>query len=66
MKTKLTSLDMQPDPEIARKQRMQQIAKKNRLQQMKQQQQQEQAFQQHEIDHKPDMSQYSGSYVPNQ
>jgi hypothetical protein len=58
---------MQPDPEIARKQRMQQIAKKNRLQQMKQQQQQqEQAFQQHEIDHKPDMSQYSGSYVPNQ
>jgi len=31
-------LDMQPDPEIARKQRMQQIAKKNRLQQMKQQQ----------------------------
>jgi hypothetical protein len=36
-------LDMQPDPEIARKQRMQQIAKKNRLQQMKQQQQ-EQAF----------------------
>jgi len=57
---------MQPDPEIARKQRMQQIAKKNRLQQMKQQQQQEQAFQQHEIDHKPDMSQYSGNYVPNQ
>ena len=56
---------MQPDPEIARKQRMQQIAKKNRLQQMKQQQQ-EQAFQQHEVDNKPDMSQYSGSYVPNQ